>query len=129
MWVDGKRLLHGKQQWITRWAAATEEVDLQEGKKHHLLVKLGSAWSQASVRIRLTDGDGAPVRATRMKCSLPVPGDGKALASYLPESLDLSIDKYRFFEPGRTARLVLNRSEYRALPPGLDAAFTARAED
>lgn len=125
VWVDGKEVINGRRQWLSSISSVSAAVELQADKRHHILVKLGSAGSEALVGIAITDRAGAPARVT---CALPVPGDQKALASYLSESLDVSIDNYRFFEPDRTARLVVGASGHRALPPGLDTDLTARAQ-
>jgi len=125
VWVDGKEVINGRRQWLRAMSSVSAAVELQADKPHHILVKLGSAGSEALVGVAITDRAGAPAPVT---CSLPVPGDQKALVSYLAESLDVSIDNYRFFEPDRTARLVVGSSDYRALPPGLDSEFTARAQ-
>jgi len=83
---------------------------------------------------------GRPIELT---CSLPVPADQRALASYLVDAIDLRVENSFFLEPDRTSLLRVELSDGeqhdyddpetakeprdRAVPPGLDSAMSAKA--
>jgi len=124
IWIDGKQVISGRRRG-QELAFAEARVELDKDKQHHVLVKLGNCFSQAYVNVRLLNVDRGPARAA---CHLPVPTSQAALAAYLPESLDMAIDNYLFFEPDRSARVAVTLSDYSGLPPGLDVPLTATAE-
>jgi len=128
VWINGEKVIQGRRESSMYLSVKAAEYDFEQGRRYHILVKLGSYVQQACALVRLTDGPEAAGRPAMMTCSLPVASDDRALASYLPEAVDVSIHNYRFFEPDRTARLQIGTSAYRSLPPGLDSKVSAKVK-
>jgi len=127
IWINGEKIIDGRRESSLYRSVKAAEYNFEQGRDYHILVKLGSGQGHAVSLVRLTDGPEAMGRPAKMSCSLPVAADDSALASYLPEALDISIDNYRFFEPDRTAHLQIGTSAARSLPPGLNSGVTAKA--
>ena len=137
VWVNGTKVITGKRQWLDRPSSESAKIAFEKGKQYHILVKLSSALAESFCMLRITAGAGGQRRADVL-CSLPVPADQKALASYLPDALNVTIDNYRFFQPDRTAVMFVGLADLqerapedaephdRAVPPGLDSALTGK---
>ena len=124
IWIDGEKVVTGRRERATMMSMASAQVRLDKGRRHAILVKLANGFGEALFNARFLDGD-IPVPVTSV---LSIPGSQQDLARYLPDSLEVRLEDYRFLEPDRTARVLVGKSLTRAIPAGLTSTLTATAE-